>query len=1226
MTTKISCGVINDTCVDELKSAFVYLFDSNASRDTHFAAVPEQLVNDGNRSSMAFVGTQSLSYQFWDGADRPSTYDNTHWKNIPIATAIEADTHYWGDSNADLSVRARLDPATGFLIFERRIGGTWVEKFRISDSVTTDSIKLFESLNMPTVDVNELGLYAALLKDGENNNVQILRPVFMDHNHEHFMVVAAAPDGTLRIPQNVDAALNDPMNVPLVYKRVVLEDQGEVMRNALTKLTGDDRLDANALKNLPSGGTSETATSIRDKLTTLTSVERLDASAVKNIPASDTGVQVRDKLDALTGDDRLDASAVKNIPTSTMSGGQIVTALEYLSDGDRLEASAIQNLTRTHYQESDNQILIDPVNLTYIELGFTGTSSITQTMPNIVNCRDDARLMIRNLKTNGAIVTLVPSNSGQKVDGTSSLDVDPGVSVLFVCIKSDNEWHKVIDSEQGGSTTVTGIEFDNGTANIAGITKVNVPTSEILNKGGGEIDLTPYTTYRNEPSSQYDNLSHQLVVQPPLKTFSDPDVQGGGKLYIDPGAYESMHKPSFLAYISEDTVVVGKLPTSEANTDKSHHDGAIWFDDIVWPSGPYIQTDRVTKTYGLQEADMLDPNVTGGTDYLVAFRVHLKGTAPGDGNVRLYLYNKSLDPFEPTGYLRDINDNPLTIQRSYKSGEELGVLDLIGVINAKGLQQFTCHAVDTFTDDQLMLTDRTEGATGLMIQALTSESKSGIGLLQFENDTQQNIEFSSHYLGEDRMDLAYINSKPETPVTYTANTNFGSVNGYRLINPNGLKVGVVSGHTHIEDDGVNICDFNFGRIFSAEETIMLRGKNIDVTTTLVDKDAGFEVALMKWTGAPDTFTSGIIASRSNGTPVLEANWSKVDSLFISEDAVAGDHTVAKTFTIPVDANNYAIIIYPAQAQTPLVLRLKELKVDVNPAFTSYILHASELAGEQHLLISDEYKKYVVDNLYYYSFRYTLTDTAGGTPMPVGKSVQGKADISLDQTVAQVNGSANHTYEGALKFGKDGTATISTDLIVQSDQLDSVTSQVKFWWATVSPDGSTFTKIDASLLTMSVKGKSKASYKMPTFRLEVETDDRIVLLAESDIVDGAYIMSKSPSEHMVSTAIHFEELVAVSSDVPGTGIDLSVFNKVFSVQDVAAYQFVNVQQFTIDVTIPDGVEMAVLGAYAQVDATTIKPIPKVEYRYTHPSVVDGVGQLIFDLGSTYTGEIIIGFYA
>jgi hypothetical protein len=1112
MTTKISCGMIGDPCVNELKSAFVYLFDSDTARDAHFAAQPEQLVNDGQRQSMAFIGTTLLAYQHWNGPDRPNTYDNSHWQDIPVSTGVGSDAHYWGDPSIDLSVRARRDPANGYLIFERRVGGQWVEKFSVTDSVTTGSIKFVESMTMPIVQTNELGLYAALVKDSEHGDAWVLRPVFMDAQHNHYMTIAALPNGRLRIPQNVDAALSDPENVPVTYKYVLLEDDGEKI-----------------------------------------------------------------------------IQAIVNDPTEP-----------------KLPAEDIANLTGTHYQESTDPILIDPVNLTYIEFGFTGDTSIIQTMPNIVNCRDGARIMIRNLKTNEALVTLVPANSGQTVSGVSSFVVDPGVSALFVCMKGDDDWHKVADFEHEGGPVTVGVEFDNGIVNVGGVTKINVPTSEIVSKGGGEIDLTPYLTFRNEPSDQFDNLSHQLVVQLPLKTFSDPNVDGGGKLYIDPSAYEPLHKPSFLAYLKETEELIGKIGLTSDLSETVHRDGTLWFDDTVWPAGLYIELARDRKTFGIQEADTLDPNMSGGTDYLVIFRVHMRGVAPEDGFVRAYLYNASVDPFDPTGFLEDKNGNPMAVQRNYKSGEVLDAIEVVGVVNVTGLQEFTCHVVTTFVSDSTEITDRTEGCTGLMIQALTSASKTGLGLLQFEADTGQNIETSSHFLGPDRMSLAFIVSRTESPTVYTAGTNFISTDGWRLINPNGIKIGIADSRLTIEDDGAHIAEFNFGKIFSAEETILTRGKTVDVTVTLINKDNGFFVDMMKWTGAPDAYTPEIFVSRSNDVPVLQPNWVKVDYLFIAEDAVAEDHTHTHTFTVPNDANNYGFVIYPAVAQTPMVLALKQFKADVTPAFTGYVVHAPELMNERHLFFDTRYAAIVADNLGYASFRYTINDA--DMPMPVGKITKGTANIEIDQTVNQVVGSSNHAYEGAIKFNAEGQAKISTELLVWSEKDSSVVAQTNFWWAKVSQDGTTFTKIDDSELTVGVQGGTKAINTMPTFTVKVDTGDRIALFARTDQTDGAYIESISPNAPMVSTTVTFDELTPdLITDAWAQYRDTEM--------RVVPFSGVTSQNYTFEIDIPDTIK---IGSCAVVN--TVTPNTRVSTNGVEFSYNEVTGEMTVHVGTVTTGEI------
>lgn len=1159
--TQVSLGLLDNEAIVALRETFSFVFDDNTARDAYFNANLSLLENELNRQTMAFVGTTNLEFQYWNGPHQPTSYNGSDWVALPVSsTSAQGDVHYWGDPNTELSMRARRDPSNGYLIFERLISGSWVEKFSVTDSVTTGSIKFIESLQMPTVRAGELGLYGAIVKDGEHGDIQILRPVFMDTNHNHYMAVAALPDGRLRVPQNVDAALNDPMNVPLQYKYVVLDDNGAVMRDALAALSGNDRLDASAIKNLP--------------------------------------------------------------PDNDMTGAEIIQAIENDPTEPKLSANDIADLTGTEYVETDQAHTFDPINKTYTELAFEHTGAVTQTMPNLVNTRNAARLMVRNLKTDGSVVTLVPANVGQTIDGTGSYDIDPGVSVLFVAMTDRNSWHvETVFEHEHNQPLTAGIDIDDGVTDAAAIGDINLKGGKITglpNTGGrksGEIELTVGpSVHMASPNEQYGlGLVDEIIVEPPLSVFDDPDSTNPDavRLEIEHDAFEPMHNPSFLAYLKETEEVIGKIQTGSTNNEKAHHDGTLWFDDIVWPAGMYIQTDRDAKSYGIQEADDLDPNVSGGTDYLIAFRVHARGVAPSDGFMRAYLYNASVDPFEPTGYLEDINGNPMVVQRNYKSGEELGTLDVMGVVNAKGLQSFTCHVVDTFNYDTIEVTDRTEGCTGLMIQALTSKAKSGMGLLQFENDTQQNIEFSSHYLGPDRMSLAFIKSNPETPVSYTGGTHFISTDGYRLINPNGIKVGVVTDHMIVEDNGVNIADFNFGRVFSAEETRLLRGKSVNVTVTLVDKDSAFRVALMAWEGIPDAYTPEIFTTRNNGTPVWQTNWSKADDFFISEDVVVGDHTVSHTFTVPADANNYALIIYPESAQSPLTLKLKEFSAGVTPAFTGYILDAPELTTEHHLTYSDKYAKFVADNAGYSEFRYTINNVPSGMPMPVGALNKGAADIELDQTVNQVVSSSDHRYEGALKFNADGNATVSTELLVWSEKASSVVAQTSFWWSTVSADGLTFTKIDDSELTVGIRGGTKAINKMPTFGIKVADGDRIALFATTDQTNGAYLQSVSATAPMISSTIDFNELA-----VTDALINESYERKLLVDRRVIPFTTTSSPTYEISLELPPSVEIGEHSAVTH-SGTTTTSVNNSRFAYDSDT-----GVLTVLVGTNKTGKIYI----
>lgn len=785
---------------------------------------------------------------------------------------------------------------------------------------------------------------------------------------------------------------------------------------------------------------------------------------------------------------------------------------------------------------------------------------------------------------------------------------------------SDGSWQE-ISLDAPPTTTGRSLTLDDGSDDVAGVIKLNVPTSQLTPDPGqpGEATLKPYVTLRNRPSGQNDNNSQEITFQPPLKTFSDPDKQLAGMVYIDPAAYETKLAPGFLAYLNDSVEVVGKLSATNTNTEKSHHDGVLWFDDIVVPTDLYLNTDKAAKSFSIQEADQGDPNVTGGTDYLISFRVHMVGTAPDDGFVRVYLYNASVNPFDPVGYLEDVNSQPLVFERQYKADDELGFVELTGIVNAKGIRSFTCHVVDNFSDDLVKLTDRTQGCTGLMIQALTTTEKTGLALLQYENDTQQNIEFSSHYLGQYRATMGYLNSMNEPLATFPAGQNADTVDGWHTTNINGIRGGIVGGNTVIQDDGTNVCDFAVTRFFDAEETGMLRNRGIDVTVTLVDKDNGYVLALMKWIGKPDEYVKDIFTGRTNGTPNFATNWVKADELFISEDAVSGEHSQVKSFTVPADANNYAVALYPAEAQQPLTLKLKELRVDVADPFTGYSIDAPELIGETHFEYSDQYKEFVQNTQGYAELRYTINDAGGdGLPLPCGIPGKGLADVNIDTSVNQVSGSQAKGGEGGIVFNADGQATINTTLLIQSEKSHATVSQVNFWWAKVGP-GNQLQKIDDSEYTVGVRGQTKAVNKMPTFTISVDAGDVIVLRATADQADGAFLVCRSDATPLVKTQVKFKELVVGASDT--TDLVSLPFNK-FSVVDRREIPFSGVNGSNLVVsnfTLPTDV---IIGGFSVVanSAGGVISINDAEYAY------DATAQtLTVHVGSASSGVIYLEFW-
>lgn len=834
-------------------------------------------------------------------------------------------------------------------------------------------------------------------------------------------------------------------------------------------------------------------------------------------------------------------------------------------------------------------------------------TALSITLPDFSHNENGTKFAVVNADSANAITVVAPS--GYSIDNEDSYIVQPNSSAYLIK-KSSTRWVVGLTETNGNGTgSGSGLTIDNGSLNVANVNTLKLPTSEFVDQGSGSVVVMPQITMTNQGDDAHDTKANTITLQSPLKTFEDPDVTGGAKVYIDPSAYEKQHSPTYLAYLENTQEIIGKHNQGE----KGHHDGTLWFDDIVVPAdSPFLSTDRTNKGFRIEEADELDPNVSGGTDYLIVFRIHMKGKAPEDGFVRAYLYNKNTNPFEPKGYLLDVNGQPLGVERHYKKDEELGVLEVVGIVNAKGQKEFTCHVVDNFVNDMILLTDRTEGCTGLVIQALTSKEKTGLGLLQFENDTLQNIEFSSHYLGADRTSIDWIIAKDQPVKTGAAGAGQTMADGMHFYNISQMKIGVESGHLLFEDDGSNICDFNFGKIFSAEETQMLRGKDVKFTTTITDKDSGYNIALMKWIGKPDEYTPEIFTSR-NTTPNFQTNWAKVDDLFISEDIVVGDHMATKTFTVPSDANNYAIIIYPAIAQQPLTLKLKQFQVDVVTPFIGYAVKTSEKINESHLEFDTEHKQLIQNTQGYSSLRYTINNSP--TAMPIGMLTKGLADVSIDKSINVIAGSGAKGGEGAIVFNSEGNATIHTGLYLWNEQGTDTT--VNFWYSTVGAN-SKLTKIPNSDGTFTVAANSKGTqYYMPAFNLQVEGGDKIALTAQADKADGAFLQCVTDARPMINTTIKFKELISTSGDDPFADIDLSKFDRVHSSSLTAVKVIKNASSASINLDLPEDVDISILQAVKKLSDNTIRPVKSLDYSYKNGllnvSFGENVDQALITIG-------------
>lgn len=557
-----------------------------------------------------------------------------------------------------------------------------------------------------------------------------------------------------------------------------------------------------------------------------------------------------------------------------------------------------------------------------------------------------------------------------------------------------------------------------------------------------EVVVKPYTSFVNQ-GGQSGSRGNKLTVVPPLKVYADPNTSLAAMLEIEHGTFEPVHTPGFLVYLEDDILV---KTNDDIWEDENAHKAPIWLGEITVEGNQFVNPDAAGKKYEIQEADTLNPNVTGGTDYLIAFRAAMVGKAPEEGHVRAYIIDKSTD--KP---LLDTNGNPFVFHKAYDKGDELGHVQAIGVANFKGLREIELHVTTSFdlTKHNLTLGNKTNGGTCLLVQGMSRTSKTGDALQQFELDTKQHLIFDTHYFGDDFYNIRDILDH-RLPFDYTMDA------GDSQELPDGSFVGSIFGNTVRQTNGIfeidgipnKTNDFHWVRMFDAAETLILHEKDLKATVSIKNQAEGFNLDLVYWDGDPEDYTGQVYAGRDQMQELqLNAGWHIADTMYWDAKPMDDFHEVTKTFKVPKEAVNVGVMLRPAFEVSSDDFLVNNFQVDVVNPFIGYILKGVEKNIETHLIYSTDYKEYAREAVPgTVSSWIVIPSSDEGRALPLGKEVKGAADISLDTTAIS---------QGSMVFNKEGKAAFEVDLNIWN--YDAPTETVDVWLVRVDPDG-TFTEI------------------------------------------------------------------------------------------------------------------------------------------------------------------------
>lgn len=388
--------------------------------------------------------------------------------------------------------------------------------------------------------------------------------------------------------------------------------------------------------------------------------------------------------------------------------------------------------------------------------------------------------------------------------------------------------------------------------------------------------------------------------------------------------------------------------------------------------------------------------------------------------------------------------------------------------------------------------------------------------------TGYQVKMNNKYYGYNSLNLArtLIFPEPETEinndVTYMGDNTYLSVK-------TAAKVSISNNQLIVKDNNKDLPVFSLFKRYNRFDTFVCRGKNYKATVKITDKQNAFVVALMKYTGSENVAPTPELVSYNNDQPQFNAGWSISDKLFISEDAVSGIHEATKTFVVPTDAKEFAVIIFPNASQIPTTMVLNDFEGDITPWFNRMVITDSSHISEKYLEYQKDYAKFVVmtpagDA----SYRYTYNKIAGNIPLGIKK---GLALVSNNNAWADPGASDPNKVQGDLLAEADGVITIQYS--GQAYNETSTINEANFWAAKVAPDGS-LTEVPNSRYSTTIEANRKIAKNIQSKSISfpIQQGESVRFLANSNIDDGFYLQSGTDGKPLFEVIINFKEMVGM----------------------------------------------------------------------------------------------------
>lgn len=582
-----------------------------------------------------------------------------------------------------------------------------------------------------------------------------------------------------------------------------------------------------------------------------------------------------------------------------------------------------------------------------------------------------------------------------------------------------------------------------------------------------------------------------------LEAYANPNLSNTYNIRIKPDTFEEKKPDSYLAYVSDEVKFISK------------HTDDLWHDGIRKNVGSFIQLDINDKAVGIEEQDFIDPNISDGTHYLVAWSANYEGRAAYDFYITMKLRNKFNNEV-----ILDINGNPCMVTKFFKTGDLIGIMELKSIIRAKGQVFFKCSVESSInTGDFLTLRDSTQGPSELLVQTLLPGAEVSEAMAQYQIDTGNKLNFGKIIL-EDLFDTNYFFSKDEDVIQQPKSECDLDGAFWNVFNP--LRTVIVKGELTIEDQSTPL-DFEFGKASNTREAFMLRGKKIVTNTKILNPYSRFAICLLTTNVKNAVIPPRFITKFDGGNIETAKDWYVPAFTIIEKSKTMIDDIT--TFTLPEDMENFAFVIFPIEKLATNQVEIKQFKFYVDPTINTYFIN-NGIHGEAYHTMKEDRKLivcYGIKSNNSTSLRYTINSK--DTQMPLGFDKGGDAKVTVIPREGKV-----FDQETILRFDMEGVAKIQTSFKFYRGEKAIGEEILTLFYA--KKNGNNWDKIPESETSTTIHetAKGELSLDMKRFNLKVVSGDIIALFAKTTHDDGAFIQAVGTNDNMIVTNILFDEIV------------------------------------------------------------------------------------------------------